>query len=75
MQRLKMSAMPVAIASLILVGFTVSVSSLAEDMNAVATLTYHVVSGEVMAKDVVTLSKATTVNGVVHVIDTVLLPQ
>ncbi len=175
MKRLKMSAMPVAIASLILVGFTASVSSLAEEMYAsaattkmdivdtavgagqfntlaaalgaadlvstlkgdgpftvfaptdeafaklpegtvasllepenrdklVAILTYHVVSGEVMAKDVVTLSKATTVNGadvsikvmdglvhingatvtatdiaasngVIHVIDTVLLPQ
>lgn len=175
MKRLKISAMPVAIVSLMLVGFTTSVSSLAEEMYAsaaatkmdivdtavgagqfntlaaalgaadlvstlkgdgpftvfaptdeafaklpegtvasllepenrdqlVAILTYHVVSGEVMAKDVVTLSKATTVNGadvsikvmdglvhindatvtatdiaasngVIHVIDTVLLPQ
>lgn len=67
-------------------------------------LTYHVVPGKVMAEDVVTLTKATTVqgqdvtikvegetvmvndakvtatdiegtNGVIHVIDTVLLPQ
>lgn len=67
-------------------------------------LTYHVVSGKVMAEDVVTLTKATTVqgqdvtitvegdtvmvnnasvistdiegtNGVIHVIDTVLIPQ
>ena len=174
MKRLKISAMPIAIVSLMVVGFTTSVSSLAEDMYAsaapkmdivdtavgagqfntlaaalgaadlvstlkgdgpftvfaptdeafaklpegtvasllepenrdqlVAILTYHVVSGEVMAKDVVTLSKATTVNGadvsikvmdglvhindatvtatdiaasngVIHVIDTVLLPQ
>lgn len=70
----------------------------------VAVLTYHVVSGAVMASDVVTLDSATTVqgqsvaikvdggkvminnanvvladvktsNGVIHVIDTVLLPQ
>ncbi len=173
MKSLKMSAMPIAIASLIMVGFTASVSSLAGDKygsetakmdivdtavsagqfttlaaaleaadliptlkgdgpftvfaptdeafaklpegtvasllepenldQLVAILTYHVVSGEVMAKDVVTLSKATTVNGaevsikvmddsvhineatvtatdiaasngVIHVIDTVLLP-
>ncbi len=68
-----------------------------------AILTYHVVAGSVEAKDVVKLSKATTVNGqdvtigtvegvtinnakvikadiqakngVIHVIDTVLLPQ
>ncbi len=69
----------------------------------VATLTYHVVAGKVMAADVVKLSKATTVqgsdimidtsdgvkvnnanvtqtdlhtkNGVIHVIDTVILPE
>lgn len=68
-----------------------------------AILTYHVVAGQVEAKDVVNLTKATTVNGqdvaigtvggvtinnakvikadiqakngVIHVIDTVLLPQ
>jgi uncharacterized surface protein with fasciclin (FAS1) repeats len=70
----------------------------------VAILTYHVVSGKVMAKDVVNLSEATTVNGsdisimvvdgkvrindatviaadvatsngVIHVVDTVILPN
>jgi len=70
----------------------------------VAILTYHVVAGEVVAADVVTLSEATTVNGenvdinvedgtvyvndatvvatdimasngVIHVIDTVLIPE
>ena len=70
----------------------------------VAILTYHVVSGKVMAKDVATLNSAKTVNGksvtisqqngvvmvdnarvvktdiaasngVIHVIDTVILPQ
>jgi uncharacterized surface protein with fasciclin (FAS1) repeats len=70
----------------------------------VAILTYHVVAGKVMAKDVVSLSEATTVNGsnlsitvvdgkvrindatviaadvdtsngVIHVVDTVILPN
>jgi uncharacterized surface protein with fasciclin (FAS1) repeats len=70
----------------------------------VAILTYHVVAGKVMAKDVVNLSEATTVNGsdisimvedgkvrindatviaadvatsngVIHVVDTVILPN
>ncbi len=70
----------------------------------VAILTYHVVSGKVMAKDVVKLSEATTVNGsdisimvkdgkvrindatviaadvatsngVIHIVDTVILPN
>lgn len=70
----------------------------------VSILTYHVVSGKVMAEDVVTLDKATTVqgqdvmikvmdgnvmvndanvvatdvkasNGVIHVIDTVIMPK
>ena len=174
MKRLKKTATPIAIGALMLVGFTASLSSLAEDMSGsaeakmdivdtavaagqfntlaaalgagdlittlkgdgpftvfaptdeafaklpegtvasllepenrdqlVAILTYHVVAGEVMAKDVVNLSEATTVNGadvaikvmdgkvhinnatvvaadvatsngVIHVIDTVLLPQ
>ncbi len=174
MKRMKRTAMPIAIGTLMLVGFTTSLSSLAEDMSGsaeakmdivdtavaagqfntlaaalgagdlittlkgdgpftvfaptdeafaklpegtvasllepenrdqlVAILTYHVVAGEVMAKDVVNLSEATTVNGadvaikvmdgkvhinnatvvaadvatsngVIHVIDTVLLPQ
>jgi uncharacterized surface protein with fasciclin (FAS1) repeats len=77
---------------------------LADKEKLTAILTYHVVSGEVMAADVVNLTSATTVqgsdvsittkdggvmindanvvttdikatNGVIHVIDTVLLPQ
>lgn len=174
MKRLKKTAMPIAIGTLMFVGFTASISSIAEEMSGseaakidivdtavaagqfntlaaaleaadlittlkgdgpftvfaptdeafaklpegtvasllepenrdqlVAILTYHVVAGEVMAKDVVKLSEATTVNGadvaikvmdgkvhinnatviaadvtssngVIHVIDTVLLPQ
>jgi uncharacterized surface protein with fasciclin (FAS1) repeats len=174
MKRLKKSAMPVAIGTLVILGFTASLSSLADDMSGsampkadivdtavaagqfntlaaaldaadlittlkgdgpftvfaptdeafaklpegtvafllkpenreqlIAVLTYHVVAGEVMAKDVVNLSEASTVNGadiaikvmdgkvhinnatviaadvatsngVIHVIDTVLLPQ
>jgi len=174
MKRLKKTAMPIAIGTLMFVGFTASISSIAEEMGGseaakidivdtavaagqfntlaaaleaadlittlkgdgpftvfaptdeafaklpegtvasllepenrdqlVAILTYHVVAGEVMAKDVVKLSEATTVNGadvaikvmdgkvhinnatviaadvassngVIHVIDTVLLPQ
>lgn len=174
MKRLKKTAMPIAIGTLMLVGFSASLSSLADDMSGsvtpkidivdtavaagqfntlaaaldaadlittlkgdgpftvfaptdeafaklpegtvasllkpenrdqlIAVLTYHVVAGEVMAKDVVNLSEASTVNGadiaikvvdgkvhinnatviaadvassngVIHVIDTVLLPQ
>ncbi len=50
----------------------------------VAILTYHVVPGAVMAKDVVKLTEAKTVqgskvkikvDGVIHVIDTVILPK
>jgi uncharacterized surface protein with fasciclin (FAS1) repeats len=84
-----------------------TVASLLEPQNRdqlVAILTYHVVPGKVMAKDVVNLSKATTVNGsdisisvmdgkvrindatvvaadvatsngVIHVVDTVILPN
>ena len=84
-----------------------TVASLLEPQNRdqlVAILTYHVVPGEVMAKDVVKLSEATTVNGsdisinvtdgqvqindatvvaadvaasngVIHVVDTVILPN
>jgi uncharacterized surface protein with fasciclin (FAS1) repeats len=76
---------------------------LADKEKLTAILTYHVVPGKVMAKDVVALKSATTVqgsdlaidttsgvkvntanvvttdieasNGVIHVIDTVLLPQ
>lgn len=78
-------------------------SLLADKAKLASILTYHVVSGEVMAADVVKLTSATTVqgqtvkidttngvkindanvtqtdittsNGVIHVIDTVLLPQ
>ena len=174
MKRLNRTAMPIAIGTLLLVGLTTSLSSLAEDMSGsgaakmdivdtavaagqfntlaaaldaadlittlkgdgpftvfaptdeafakltegtvaslldpenrdqlVAVLTYHVVAGEVMAKDVVNLNEATTVNGadisiqvmdgkvhinnatviaadvatsngVIHIVDTVLLPQ
>lgn len=79
-------------------------SLLANPAELTKVLTYHVVPGKVMAEDVVTLTKATTVqgqdvtikvegetvmvngakvtatdiegtNGVIHVIDTVLLPQ
>ena len=78
--------------------------ALLEDKEALrAVLTYHVVPGKVLAKDVVNLSKASTVNGrdiqittdngvmvnnakviatdiktsngVIHVIDTVILPK
>jgi len=81
-----------------------TLESLLEDKEELATvLTYHVVSGKVMANDVVELDSATTVqgqdlvidasdgvmvndaeviiadveasNGVIHVIDTVLLPD
>ena len=84
-----------------------TVASLLEPQNRdqlVAILTYHVVPGKVMAKDVVKLSEATTVNGsdisikvmdgkvrindatviatdvaasngVIHVVDTVILPN
>ena len=84
-----------------------TVASLLEPQNRdqlVAILTYHVVPGKVMAKDVVNLSEATTVNGadisikvmdgkvrindatvvtadvatsngVIHVVDTVILPN
>ena len=77
---------------------------LADQEQLTAILTYHVVSGKVMAEDVVNLSSATTLqggeldievmggsvminnaeviqtdieaeNGVIHVIDTVLIPQ
>lgn len=76
---------------------------LADKEKLTAILTYHVVSGKVMASDVVNLKEATTVqggklsidtsngvkvgsanvvqtdietsNGVIHVIDTVLIPQ
>ena len=174
MRRLKESAMPMAIVTLMLVGFTASISSLAAGKNGsmsgemdivdtavaagnfstlaaaldaadliptlkgdgpftvfaptdeafaklpagtvesllkpenrnqlVAILTYHVVAGKVMAKDFVNLSEATTVNGsdisimvedgkvrindatviaadvatsngVIHVVDTVILPN
>lgn len=78
-------------------------SILADKEQLTAILTYHVVPGKVMAKDVASLTRATTVqggdltirtangvqvnnarvvttdieasNGVIHVIDTVLLPQ
>ncbi len=78
-------------------------SLLADNEKLTAVLTYHVVSGKVMAADVVSLDSATTLegsdiaidasegvrindatvvsadveasNGVIHVIDTVLLPQ
>ncbi len=79
-------------------------SLLANPAELTKILTYHVVPGKVMAEDVVTLTKATTIqgqdvtikvegetvmvngakvtatdiegtNGVIHVIDTVLLPQ
>lgn len=84
-----------------------TVASLLEPQNReqlVAILTYHVVPGKVMAKDVVKLSEATTVNGakvsvavtdgkvrindatvvtadiaasngVIHIVDTVILPN
>jgi len=81
-----------------------TVEALLKDIPKLKTiLTYHVVAGQVEAKDVVKLTKATTVNGqdvaigtvggvtinnakvtkadiqakngVIHVIDTVLLPQ
>jgi uncharacterized surface protein with fasciclin (FAS1) repeats len=84
---------------------TETLNALLADKDALAgVLTYHVVAGKVMAKDVVTLTEATTVqgqkvmikvrdgkvyvddaevimtdvaasNGVIHVIDTVILPK
>ena len=68
MKRFTSSAMPIAIGALIMTGFTASITALADDANAS-------VSGQADIVATVIAADVDTSNGVIHVVDTVILPD